>query len=145
MNHGQKAREFFTKGYNCAQATAAAFADEAKIDDKTILKMMAGFGGGVAGQREMCGAVTGMVFALSVIYGEYDPLDNDAKTEMYRITRESIGRFRLKFGTTSCAELLEKAGCLAKENPAERTETYYVKRPCQLFIEFAAELAASHL
>ncbi|HKL87297.1 MAG TPA: C-GCAxxG-C-C family protein [Treponemataceae bacterium] len=145
MNHGQKAREFFTKGYNCAQATAAAFSDEAKIDVKTILKMMAGFGGGVAGQREMCGAVTGMVFALSVIYGEYDALDNEAKTEMYRITREAIEEFRIEFGTTSCAELLEKAGCIAKENPTERTEDYYAKRPCTLFIEFAAELAASHL
>ena len=145
MNQGQKAVQFFTNGYNCAQATAAAFSDVAMISENTIFAMMAGFGGGVGGQREMCGAVTGMVFALSVKYGNYDPLDNDAKTEMYRITRESIDAFKSKFGTTSCAELLKKAGFDPQKDPSERTEEYYAKRPCAQFIQFAAELAASHL
>lgn len=145
MSHGEKAAMFFTDGYNCAQATAAAFAKEAEILPHTICTMMAGFGGGVAGQRELCGAVTGMVFALSVIYGNYDPLDNDAKTEMFRVTREAIDEFRTKFGTTSCAELLEKAGFNPEENPSKRTEEYYAKRPCARFVQTAADIAAAHL
>lgn len=142
MNHGEKAVEFFCNGYNCAQSTAAAFANDANLSEETITAMMAGFGGGIGGTRELCGAVSGMVWALGLSGGKYDPHDNAAKTELYKNVREAIHEFTEKFGTTSCRELLLKAGCLPKPDPSVRNAEYYAKRPCAHFVEAAAEIAA---
>ena len=142
MTHGEKAIDLFCKGYNCAQSTAAAFAEDAGLNEDTITAMMAGFGGGVGGTREMCGAVSGLVWALGIAQGNYDPLDNDAKTEMYKNVREAIGEFTEKFGTTNCRELLLKADCLPKPDPSVRNAEYYATRPCAHFVEAAAGIAA---
>jgi C_GCAxxG_C_C family probable redox protein len=142
MNHGEKAVEFFCGGYNCAQSTAAAFAEEAGIGAESITAMMAGFGGGIGGTREMCGAVSAMVWALGLSGGKYDPSDNEAKTALYQSVREAIHEFTEKFGTTNCRELLQKAGCLPKPDPSVRNAEYYAKRPCAHFVEAAAEIAA---
>jgi C_GCAxxG_C_C family probable redox protein len=142
MTHGESAVDFFCKGYNCAQSTAAAFANEAGFNPETITSMMAGFGGGVGGTREMCGAVSGMVWALGIAHGSYDPNDNDAKTKMYKTVRGAIEEFTKKFGTTNCRELLLKSGCLPKPDPSVRNAEYYASRPCAHFVEAAAEIAA---
>lgn len=142
MTHGEKAVDFFCNGYNCAQATAAAFADEAGLPSEAVTRMMAGFGGGIGGTRELCGSVTGMIWALGVYGGDYDPRDNAAKTELYQRVREAIAEFTARFGTTSCRELLLKAGCLPKPEPSVRNAEYYAKRPCAHFVEAAAEIAA---
>jgi C_GCAxxG_C_C family probable redox protein len=142
MSYGETAVDFFCKGYNCAQATAAAFAQDAGLKEETILAMMAGFGGGIGGTREMCGAVSGMVWALGLYGGSYDPHDNVAKTELYKNVREALHEFTEKFGTTCCRELLLKAGCLPKPDPAVRNAEYYAKRPCAHFVAEAADIAA---
>lgn len=142
MNHGDNAVEFFCKGYNCAQSTAAAFAEESGIKPESALVMTAGFGGGMGGTRETCGAVTGMIFALGALYGPYDPQDNAAKTELYTRIRAAMEEFKKKFGTTCCRELLLKAGCLPKPDPSVRNAKYYSARPCAHFVREAAEIAA---
>lgn len=142
LSAGDRAVEYFCKGYNCAQSTAAAFAEEAGLDVGTVLAMMAGFGGGMGGMRETCGAVAGMVFALGLAKGTYNPKDNGAKTALYASVREAVGEFTEKFGTTCCRELLVKAGCLPKPEPEVRNAEYYAKRPCAHFVRQAAEIAA---
>lgn len=142
---GEKAVDFFSKGYNCSQSTAAAFAEYLGLDLKEVLRGMAGFGGGVGGQREMCGAVTGMIYILGHIYGDYDPHDTEAKTALYKAVRELSNIFKAEFGTTNCRELLLKASVIPKPDPSERNAEYYKKRPCAHFVRKAAELAASKL
>jgi C_GCAxxG_C_C family probable redox protein len=132
-SHGEKAVACFAKGYNCAQSTAYAFAEEAGLEAQALLNMMSGFGGGV---------VSGMVFALGLLNEPYDPLDISAKTRLYEKVRRGIGEFRGEFGTTCCKELLLKAGCLPKPEPSVRNAEYYAKRPCAHFVEAAAEIAA---
>ncbi len=144
-NHGERAIEYFCQGYNCSQSTVAAFAEQAGLDSALLLKMAAGFGGGVGGSREMCGAVSGMVLILGLLTPAYDPQDNAAKTALYRNIREAIAEFTGAFGTTNCKELLLKAGCLPKPDPSVRNAEYYAKRPCAHFVELAAEIAARRL
>jgi len=142
---GERAVDFFSKGYNYSQSTAAAFAKDIGLDEKEVLRSMAGFGGGVGGQREMCGAVTGMIYVLGHIYGEYDPHDIGSKTELYKSVRELTGEFKKEFGTTNCRELLLKASVIPKPDPSQRNAEYYKKRPCAHFVHKAAELASLKL
>ncbi len=145
MSAGDTSVDFFCKGYNCAQASAAAFADIAGLETEQVLSMMAGFGGGIGGSRELCGAVSGMVWAIGAGFGEYDPHDNEAKTRLYKTVRAAIEEFKAGFGTTCCRDLLLSAGCLPKPDPSVRNAEYYAKRPCAHFVRFAADCAERYI
>jgi len=142
MNHQDHAISLFMEGYNCAQSTAAAFADDFGISKETLLKMTAGFGGGIGGLRETCGALSGMVCVAGLHAGGYPAGDLEAKTRLYDIVKEMNAEFKELFGTTCCRELLEKAECEVRANPSARTEAYYAERPCARFVGAAAGIVA---
>ena len=61
----EKARLMFSGPYNCAQAVASAYADIIGLDEEEIKRLVSGFGFGMAGERSVCGALTGGIFVLS--------------------------------------------------------------------------------
>ena len=71
MDHGTKAAELFLSGSNCAQAVIVAFCDVTGLEPEFAAKLSCSFGGGMGRLREVCGAVSGMFFVLSTLYG-YD-------------------------------------------------------------------------
>ena len=73
MTKGELAKEYFEKGYNCAQSVALAFKDEMGLDETTVAKLASSFGGGVARMREICGAVSGGAFVIGMLKGYSDP------------------------------------------------------------------------
>ena len=81
---GDKAKELFLQGYNCAQAVALAYDDMLDIPFEQIARMISGFGGGIGRMREVCGSVSGAVFVISSLYGYTDPKDFDTKKELFR-------------------------------------------------------------
>src|SRR5699024_4067694 len=83
MEKSELAREYFFKGYNCAQSVALAFTEELGMSEETVARTVSGSGGGFVRMREMCGAVSGMVFVLSVLRGYGEPVSGDPKTACY--------------------------------------------------------------
>ncbi len=79
MDHGAKAEELFRQGYNCAQAVAVAFCDVTGLEPDFAARMASSFGGGLGRQREVCGAVSGMLMAAGLLYGYDTPGDENAK------------------------------------------------------------------
>ena len=84
MTRSEKAAEFFLSGYNCAQSVAMAFAKELGMEEKTAAKIASGFGGGFGRQREVCGAVSGMVMVASYLYG-YDTPNQEQQAACYQM------------------------------------------------------------
>ena len=145
MPNTERAAKFFTDGYNCAQATAAAFADDYRLKHDEVVRMTAGFGGGMGGQREQCGAVSAMIFMAGIAFGDYDPKDNEKKTELYNLVKKMTAEFKDAYGTTNCRELLSKVNIFPKPDPSERTAEYYKARPCIRFVIKAAEIMKQNL
>jgi C_GCAxxG_C_C family probable redox protein len=145
MNPSETAVAHFMQGYNCAQATAAAFADRIGLDEKTVLRLTAGFGAGMGGLRGTCGSVSAMVFVAGAVWGGYAPDDRAAKKALYEKVKLMVGRFKERHGTTDCAELLRSAACVPAPDPSERNSAYYAKRPCARFVATAAEIIAESL
>jgi C_GCAxxG_C_C family probable redox protein len=140
MDYSEKAVELFMNGHNCAQATAAAFAERFGLDQGSVLKATAGFGGGRGGLRETCGAVSAMAYVAGLHSGDYAPDDNAAKKALYDLVKSTDREFAARFGTTCCKELLLKASCLPNPDPSERNAEYYAKRPCARFVAAAAAI-----
>ena len=102
MTKAERARELFLEGCNCAQAVFLAFAEE-KLDRETALKIASGFGGGMAGMRDVCGAVSGMFMAYGLLCGPADPTDRAAKTKSYEVLRQLAGEFEARMARSSAA------------------------------------------
>ena len=138
MDHGMKAAELFLSGYNCAQSVAVAFCDITGLDEKTTARMVSAFGGGMGRLREVCGAVSGMFFVLSYLYG-YDTAGDDAsKMRLYTDVQALAAQFREACGSIVCREILKNPPTDPKPSP--RTAEYYKVRPCARMVLTAATL-----
>ena len=106
MTRSEIAYNKFTEGYNCAQAVAVAFADLLGMEEKTVAMLTSGFGGGIGGMHEVCGAVSGMTFVLSTLKGYSDPKADTEKQETYALVKKLAEEFKSKNETVICRELL---------------------------------------
>lgn len=134
INYGDKAQKLFSEGYNCAQAVAGTFAERAGVDLETITKLASSFGGGMAGTRGVCGAISGMLIAAGLLAGYSDPAAKEEKQEHYALCRSLMEEFREELGSVSCSELL-----------AMQQEGKGAKRPCSELVRLAAEIVARHI
>ena len=138
MDHSIKAAELFLEAYNCAQAVAVAFCDVTGLDQDYTARLVSGFGGGMGGLREVCGAVSGMFFVMGHLYGYESPTDDEAKKELYAKVRGLAEKFKEENGSIICRELLKNIP--TDPNPSPRTAEYYAKRPCARMVMVAAKL-----
>ena len=145
MNRKEQAMAYFKEGYNCAQAVFLAFRDLTGFDEKTALRLAAPFGGGLARQREVCGAVSGMCMVAGVLYGCDDVSSADAKAEHYKLIRALCDEFRARAGSIICRELLGTEGRDNAPTPSPRTETYYKKRPCAELVGEAVDILDAYI
>ena len=142
----EEAKNNFLAGMNCAQSVLCAFADRCGLDRETALKLASGFGGGIARQREVCGAITGMCIAVDLIRGPGEVSDKAAKDEHYAFIRALCDAFRDETGSIICRELLGLAPKQSDSPVSEaRTPAYYKKRPCADLVTLAAKILSEHL
>lgn len=138
---GELAKKLFEQGYNCTQAVVGAYADELGLDFDIAMKLVSGFGGGMGRMREVCGAVSGMVFVASMKKGYNDPKAVQEKRELYAEIQKLAQKYREKNGSIVCRELLAGVSDAGTDpNPSARTGEYYQKRPCGELIKCAAEI-----
>lgn len=98
------AASYHAQGFNCAQSVICAMAPELAIDDRSAFALAEGFGAGMGGMTETCGAVSGAVMALSQVESTgRDQIGSKAKT--YKLSRELSARFASTNGSTVCREL----------------------------------------
>jgi len=143
MDREYHAARLFYEGYNCAQAVAMAFSDLIGSDEKFCARAVSSFGGGMGRLREVCGAVSGMLFVAGILYG-YDTKDDDkAKKAHYARVQELAGKFREEAGSIVCREILKNPP--SDPNPSPRTEQYYKERPCVRMVTLAVRVLEDYM
>lgn len=91
--------------YNCAQAVACALADRIGADRAELYRLSEGFGGGMGGHTETCGAISGAVMAVSQVASAGIDEPGTTKGRTYLLVRELVEGFREQNGSTVCREL----------------------------------------
>ena len=145
MSKQEEAEKLFLEGYNCAQSVAGVFAKEMQMDQKTVMRMISSFGGGMGRMREVCGVVSGMAFVAGVLYGYDDPKDDIAKKEHYERVQYLASEFKKVTGSIICRELLGIEGKDHAATPSKRTQEYYKKRPCVKMVGLAAGILEQYM
>ena len=145
MTKGDKAKQLFENGYNCAQAVFCSFPEVTGLDNETALRVSAGLGGGMGRMREVCGAVSGMIMVLSEKYACTDPSNHEEKAALYALIQKAAGEFSAENGSIVCRELLGLNEKKSDPTPEARTQTYYKKRPCGELVKCAADITEKYI
>lgn len=136
--HSIKAAELFVEGYNCAQSVFIAFADVLGLDKDTAAKASSGFGGGIGGLREVCGAFNGMVMVYNSLYGYTNPVNGAEKSRVYGDIQLLAEQFKANTGNLICREILKNGVDTSGMSDAEKS--YCEKRPCAKLVITAAKV-----
>lgn len=125
---GQRASDHFVHGNsNCSEAVLRAF--ETRYP-KTVSELMGAaypFGGGIAGQGQTCGALTGSL----LLYGALAARKGVEKKDIRDISALLFREFSERFSSDRCS-VLSAHSC--DENPAEEFDLNH----CSPFISFCA-------
>jgi C_GCAxxG_C_C family probable redox protein len=135
-----KAKQFFSGNNNCAQSVMKAVLSEKKMDFDQITPLSAGFGGGVAHEGNVCGAVSGAIAALGVLNSRHYTDVIEHKEATYSSAEEFIRRFKKIHGSILCNSLtgIDMADMKAR-NAAMKEGTFV--RVCPSFVENAVRIA----
>lgn len=142
IEKGEIAENNFRNGKSCCQAVLLAFKDECGLNEETILKIGAPFGGGTGRMRLTCGAATA-IFMLAGLLKSDGSKEN--RNRDYELVQKLAEEFKTENGSIICAELLKGVKITSGTTPEERDEGYYKRRPCPQICRVAAEIAARNL
>jgi C_GCAxxG_C_C family probable redox protein len=139
MDKVQKAIECFKEGFSCSQAVLSSFCEPLGLDRNNALKISQSFGGGMAHMGETCGAVTGAFMTIGLKHGRTRADDDLAKERTYELVQEFAQRFRSRYGSIICKELLGYD--LSKNEEAkEAQEKQLFDEFCPKLVQTAAEI-----
>ena len=131
--------DIFDKGFNCAQAVLSSHSADYGLDPVVAKKVAGAFGGGIARNGDICGAVTGALMLIGLKYGQYKEGDNDSKENTYRIVNDYISKFKKEFGSIQCKDLL-KYDLSIKEEYLKAHGAGLFKTLCPCFVRKSVEL-----
>lgn len=129
----------FREGFNCSQAVLSPWSGEFGLERKTALRAAAGFGGGMGGLGEVCGAVTGALIVIGLKHGRTEAKDKETKEKNSSMVRDFAGRFRSRNGSLLCRELLGCDLTTPEGTEAARQKGLFADR-CPRFVRDAAEI-----
>ena len=133
------AYQYHRQGCSCAQSVLCAFSDLTGLETAQAMTIAGGFGGGVGGSHaELCGAVSGGVLVLSLLFPHADSADTDARRRITALTKTFRERFLAAFGHTRCGELLSARPGVSDKTPA--AQRLGITAHCDLMIVTAVEL-----
>lgn len=99
-----RADAYHRQGYNCAQAVICALAPALRIDADAAFRLAEGFGAGMGGMTETCGAISGAVMAAGQATSTGTALPK-SKGRTYQLSRQIVEAFRERNGSSICREL----------------------------------------
>jgi C_GCAxxG_C_C family probable redox protein len=134
------ALEKFLEGYDCAQSVFYAYCDDLGFDKNIALKMTSGFGGGMGGKGEVCGAVVGGIMVIGAKHGRGEEGDRTATNLTFSKTRDFMDQFSDRRGTFICRKLLNGCDLTTREGWNAFRENDLLNKVCVPCIESAIEI-----
>lgn len=103
----QKAKTTLLRCGNCAQTSFAVLQEEFGLEGGPILKALTPFPG-IALRGETCGAVTGSLMAIGMVFGRDDLDDWQGYIASLPSARRFCRAFQEKHGSTVCDTILQE-------------------------------------
>lgn len=107
MNLEEEAKLNFNSGYNCAESVSLVVSKQlGRMKRRSMScfpRIATGFGGGVARNGDICGALAGGIMAISLALGRDKP--DQSRDPCYDAADRFYKEFVKAFGSSKCREL----------------------------------------
>ena len=134
----KRAEELFSSGLFCAESVLQAIAELVGVNSPLVPNIATGFCGGISRTKGICGAVSGGVMALSMVFGRSSaetPVDN-----VYEKVQEFLSNFEKQHGSHNCFIL---TGCdLSTPEGRKEFKEKGMRNKCQELTGSAAGMSA---
>ena len=139
MKRSDKALDYYSKGFNCAQSVIASFADILNVDEETVLRIASGFGGGMGRMQQTCGAVSGAFMVIGFLRGKYKAEDDEANEITNNLIQEFSRKFAESHGSINCKALIDY-DLNTEEGMEQANKADVFNKKCTNFVKLAVEL-----
>ncbi|MEN8229558.1 MAG: C-GCAxxG-C-C family protein [Bacteroidota bacterium] len=144
----QKVDHYMQLSHHCAQSSFLALKEQFGLEGDEIVKALTPLTG-IAERGETCGAVTGPLMVLGLIYGRGESQLNDWET--YRTSLSPSGefcsQFEMEYGSTMCHDIqnVKFGKCFRLTNPEELQEFQEADatEQCSSVVRKAVRIAAN--
>lgn len=105
------AQEKFNGMYNCCQSVVCCYCEEFGVKEEDVFRMTEGFGLGMGGLKDTCGAVVGMFMTIGLANSAGDLSDPyKTKADTYEKVMKAAKLYEEKKGSIYCRDLLTEKG-----------------------------------
>ena len=115
-------------GYTCSESTLLAMSKHLKIEANIIPKIATGFSAGIGRMGDVCGAISGGVMIIGLIYGRSNPNDMERYEKCIGKVQKLIMEFKNRNGEIDCEKLIG-----LKLSRAEDREKFRVEKVKEKF------------
>ncbi len=138
----EKAIKNFQSGYNCAESVLLALYEHVEPEGKSDLvpKIAGGFGGGIGRCGSVCGALTGSIMAVGIMYASNEK-GVEKRAKAYSNAKTLLKQFEQQHGTTLCRDLIkfdlsnpEEAAKARKEGAFDKVCVNLIKASIENFL-----------
>jgi C_GCAxxG_C_C family probable redox protein len=138
MSKIDNAVSLFTSGCACSQAILATYGEAFGIDQRTALKVAAGFAGGMR-MGLTCGAATGAIMVLGLACCTVDGQGKTDRSKTYEQVKEFEKRFQARCGAFACSALM---GCdmSSPQGVEYASKAGLFQSRCPQYVRAAAEI-----
>jgi C_GCAxxG_C_C family probable redox protein len=133
-------RRVFDSGLNCAESLLLVVSKHSglgKDSARFIPRIATGFGGGIARNGDMCGALSGAVMAISLALGRDRP--DQSRDQCYTAVDQFYNDFVKTFGSCRCRELTRVDFKTPEGNTIYHEKVH--RERCTPIVEWAAKTA----
>ncbi|HQH40920.1 MAG TPA: C-GCAxxG-C-C family protein [Bacteroidales bacterium] len=145
ISHTRKALDLFRNKYNCAQSVLTAFSDTTGLPDDVCLRLSCAFGSGMGRKQYTCGAVTGALMVLGLIYGKGINEGEEKKKHTYQKARLFIEEFEREYGSVSCRNLLQGLDMSNPDDMNKIKQLGLFEKLCEQYVSTAVRLTEKYL
>ncbi|MFH0825799.1 MAG: C-GCAxxG-C-C family protein [Pseudomonadota bacterium] len=133
----RRSGELFQTGFFCAESVLLAIAEAKGIRSDIVPKIATGFCSGIARTGRTCGALSGGIMAIGMLFGRSTP--GESVLDTYDRVRQLLDMFDSKFGSTTCKELI---GCdLGTEEGRKYFQESDLRQRCTRITEETTRMA----
>lgn len=134
-------RRVFDSALNCAESLLLAVSKHSGLEKNSarfIPRIATGFGGGIARNGDMCGALSGAVMAINLALGRDHP--DQRRDQCYTVVDQFYNAFVRTFGSCKCRDFTRVDFKTPEENAIYHERIHHER--CTPIVKWAAKTAS---
>lgn len=140
MDKEELVLQYFPKFGNCAQSVLCTFCEDLNFDRERALNLARGFGAGIGGMGEICGAVSAAIMVIGLHLGSVVSDENKLKELTDQNTTMFLEFFKEIRGSYYCKDLLGGCSLKTPHGKSEFKEKDLLNNVCKLCVKSSVKI-----